>query len=222
VSERWGEGARPRPGLMALAALAAVLLFTGCSVGVQKHPAVVGPGPLRSPSPTTLQDGTSANRIEVFLVHGDKLTGVYRPAPEGRTVHGALRALTAPLDSSEQAAGFRSALPGSAGPLRAQVRAGIVYVPVPEGFQRLGVSEQVLAVGQITDTVTRVPGVNGVQLTHGGNDVDIPVAGGQLVPGPVTAADYAPVTAPEPTARPRSTTHAGASSTARSPSGSRS
>ena len=200
--------------------VAAGVLVAGCSVAVQQHPVVVGTGRLRTPSPTAMEDGNTANRIEVFLIRHDKLTGVYRPAPAGRSVRGALRALTAPLSDSEQAAGYRSALPGGSGPLRAVVRAGIVYVPVPAGFQRLGVSEQVLAVGQITDTVTRVSGVNAVQLTHGANDVDIPVAGGQLEPGPVTAADYKAVTAPEPTMRPRSTTHAGSPRTPTSPSGS--
>jgi hypothetical protein len=215
---------RSRRRTAALAALASAVLVatvaTGCSVAVQEHPVVLGPGRLRHPTPAATTDEDTSNRIEVFLVKHDRLTGVYRPAPDGRGVHGALRALTAPLADSEQAAGYRTALPGGAGQLRAVARAGIVYVEVPAGFERLGVSEQVLAIGQITDTVTRVSGVNAVQLTHRGHDVDIPVAGGQLEPGPVTAADYRPVTAPEPTTRPRSTTNPGSPRRLTSPSGS--
>lgn len=206
----------------ALVALAIVVLglFSGCSVAVQDHPVVVGPGRLRQPPAPPRSAANSADRIEVFLVRRDRLTGVYRPAPSGGDVRGALRALTAPLSDSEQAAGYRTALPGGAGRLSAKVRAGILYVAVPPGFERLGVSEQVLAIGQITQTVTRVAGINGVQLTHAGHDVDIPVAGGQLEPGPVSAADYASITAPEPTTRPRRTTTPGSASTASSPSGS--
>lgn len=213
---------RVRRGAVAVVACAAVLTgwLTGCSVAVQEHPVVLGPGRLRHPTPAATTDEETSNRIEVFLVKHDRLTGVYRPAPDGQGLHGALRALTAPLADSERAAGYRTALPGGAGPLKAVARAGIVYVEVPAGFERLGVSEQVLAIGQITDTVTRVSGINAVQLTHRGRDVDIPVAGGQLEPGPVTAADYRPVTAAEPTTRPRSTTSAGSPRTVTSPSGS--
>jgi len=215
MSEPW------RPAAVALSATAAcAVLLAGCSVGVQDHPVVVGPGRLRQPSASATAADDTAGRIEVFLVRRDRLTGVYRPAPAGRGFHGALRALTAPLDDSEQAAGYRTALPSGAEPLEAVVHAGIVYVTVPAGFERLGVSEQVLAIGQITETVTRLSGINAVQLTHGGHDVDIPVAGGQLEPGPVTPADYDAVMAPEPTRRPRSTTSAGSPSTETSPSGS--
>jgi hypothetical protein len=203
-----------------VAAVVGASVLSGCSVAVQEHPVVLGPGRLRQPTPAATTDQDTSNRIEVFLVKRDRLAGVYRPAPAGRGVHGALRALTAPLTDSERASGYRTALPGGAGRLSAVVHAGIVYVTVPAGFQRLGVSEQVLAIGQITDTVTRVSGINAVQLTHGGHDVDIPVAGGQLEPGPVTAADYRPVTAREPTSRPRSTTRAGSPRTVTSPSGS--
>lgn len=204
--------------VLACLVLAFAGVLGGCSVAVQEQPVVVGPGRLRQPTPAATATTDTANRIEVFLVRHDRLTGVYRPAPAGRDVRGALRALTAPLDQQEQAAGYRTALPSGAGPLSSKVRAGIVYVPVPNGFDRLGVSEQVLAIGQITETVTRVSGINAVQLTHGGRDVDIPVAGGQLEPGPVSADDYASLM--EPTMRPRSTTSAGSASTERSPSGS--
>ncbi len=233
-SSRWGaatvaDRARraQRAAAVALTCALAPVALAGCSVAVQEHPVVVGTGRLRAPTAAAAPGDDAANRIEVYLVKHDRLAGVYRPAPAGRGLRGALRALTAPLDGSEQAAGYRSALPSGGGRLAARARAGIAYVELPSGFGGLGVSEQVLAIGQITDTLTRLGSVDAVQLTHQGHDVDIPVAGGRLVPGPVTAANYKSVTAPEPkptprrpTGRPRSTTQPGSASTDKSPSGS--
>lgn len=201
-----------------------VLLVGGCGVGVQQHPVVVAHGRLREPASTTGPGESGGRLVRVFLVRRNQLVDVYRPASPGSGAAAALRALMRPVGHREEAARLRSALPNGGAVPSVKVRAGIAYVGVPGGFSRLGLSEQVLAVGQITDTLTLVDGVTAVQLVHDGRDVDIPVAGGQLVPGPVTAGDYAPVAAEpaaRPTTRPRSTTQPGSPSTARSESGSR-
>lgn len=205
-------------GLACLLAGVLMLLGAGCSVHVQDHPVMVGPGRLRHPTASATPSGTRL--VEVFLVRRDELVRVYRPAGPGQGVRAVLAALVAPLTHRELAGGYRSALAGDGGVPVTEVRAGIAYVRLPTRFNRLGVSEQVLAIGQITDTVTQLPSITGVQLVHDGHVVDIPVAGGQLRPGPVTPADYAPVTA-EATTRPRSTTTPGSATTERSASGSR-
>ena len=192
----------------------------GCSVQVERHPTVISEGRLRQPTSSASAGELGPRLVRVFLVRDNKLVAVYRPAPIGPSLRSVLRALTEPLTRREQADGYRSALPGAATVPKVHARAGIAYVSVPAGFGRLGVSEQILAVGQITDTLTLVHNIVAVQLVHDNRDVDIPVAGGELKPGPVTPADYARVTA-EPTTRPRSTTQPGSVSTDRSSSGSR-
>jgi hypothetical protein len=211
-----------RTGLVAalLACWLGAGAVAGCSVQVDRHPTVISEGRLRQPTSSPSSGALGPRLMRVFLVRDNKLVTVYRPAPIGSSLRSALRALMEPLTRREQADGYRSALPGAAGVPQVHARAGIAYVSVPAGLDRLGVSEQILAVGQITDTLTLVHGVVAVQLVHDGHDVDIPVAGGELKPGPVTPADYEPVAA-EPTRRPRSTTHPGSLSTGRSSSGSR-
>lgn len=202
----------------------ALLLLGGCGVSVQQHPVVLGHGRLREPVSTARPQTDGGRLLRVFLVRRDQLVPVYRPAPSRTGARAALRVLMRPLDGREEAARLRSALPAGSTVPPVDVRAGIAYVGVPGGFSRLGLSEQVLAVGQVTDTLTMLPGVTAVQLVHDGRDVDIPVAGGQLVPGPVSPADYEPVVAGSsvaPTTRPRNTMQPGSVSTDRSTSGSR-
>lgn len=206
--------------LAAVWLVCSLAVLAGCSVQVQRHPTVVSEGRLRQPTSSASPGEPGTRLVQVFLVRRNQLVEVYRPAPDGRQLDSALQALMQPLTRREEANGYRSALPGAAKVPSVERHGGIAYVSVPAGLDRLGVSEQVLAVGQITDTLTLVHGVVAVQLVHDGHDVDIPVAGGELKPGPVTPADYEPVAA-EPTRRPRSTTHPGSLSTGRSSSGSR-
>jgi hypothetical protein len=200
------------------ACLAGALLVGSCSVGVQRQPVVLGPGKLREPTSTATVANNGTRLARVYLVRDNQLVPAYRPEPSGRRASAVLRALAEPISQREQRRGLRTALPGSKAP-PISVHGGVAYVGVPGGFARLGVSEQVLAVGQITLTLSMVHGIVAVQLVHGGHDVDIPVAGGELQPGPVTAADYQSLVA-DGSGLPRSTTSPGSPRIDRSTSGS--
>ena len=67
---------------------------------------------------------------------------------------------------------------------------GLATVELTEAFTELPGDQQLLALAQITCTLTAQSGVSRVQFELDGERIDVPVQGGSLVERPVTRADY--------------------------------
>lgn len=110
--------------------------------------------------------------------------------PPEVVVREVLDALEAAPTAAQRDSGLASAIPSTAALGLARVVSGVAEVvldPVAVGdAERLP-----LAVGQIVLSVTSAPGVRAVRLVTSGQAVDLPLPGGALATGDVTAEDYA-------------------------------
>lgn len=91
----------------------------------------------------------------------------------------------------ERSVGLRSAVAGDDVLGSVGLEDGRAVVSLGEGFTELPADEQLLAVAQLTCTLTAQPGVASVRFELDGEATDVPVQGGELVSRAVTRADYA-------------------------------
>ncbi len=179
--------------LWRVAALAAVLaLAGGCALGPQSQPVALtrSAGQNQSPSP-----GNGALTIKVservYLVHNGTLVQVRRTAPlRDSHLQTVVGALFEPLGFLERNEGLRTALPSMKTPVRVRVHNHTATVALPPGFDRLAVSEQILAVGQIVFSISANSAAFRVQFTADRKRVPVPDGSGRLLDRPVTRADY--------------------------------
>lgn len=177
-----------------------VLLTTGCSVvGAQAHPVALGPPHTRQ----AMQDGPvpTSTSVETFFVHGGRLVPVVRRVAVGPGLEPCLAALVLPLTAKESSTGLRSALPTGVTRLQGTVQGTVASVSVPAGFDRLTVSDQILAAAQVVFTVTANSYLTRVEMVQDGRLLPMPDQSGQLVDHPLARSDYASV-APRPTSAP--------------------
>lgn len=168
-------------------------LLGGCALSAQSEPervavstpGVSGRGARQPAVPLSMQ---------VYLVHGNRLERVTRLVSPGRGLEPVLRALSAPVDSVELAAGLRTDLPTTSRPLTGTMTdPRTAVVTVPAGYDRLSMVEQEMAVAQIVFTVAADTLADRVRITGASGPVAVPVPRGDLVSRPVTRQDYAPV-----------------------------
>ena len=144
-----------------------------------------------TPSPRPEGPGMPLS-IQVYLVHGDRLERVTRLVPAGRGLEPVLRALSAPVDSVELAAGLRTAVPAVSRPLAGTMSdPQTADVAVPAGYDRLSMGQQEMAMAQVVFTVTADTLADRVRLVNGPRAVAVPLPRGELVTRPVTRQDYA-------------------------------
>ncbi|HET8615643.1 MAG TPA: GerMN domain-containing protein [Actinomycetales bacterium] len=173
--------------LMALTALGGLL--TGCAVGVQAHPVVVGhPATVRG-----LPDGPAppSTSVQTFFVRGGRLVPVVRQVAVGPGLAPCLSALVLPLSAKESSDGLRSALPTGVTLLQGAIEGSVAAVTVPPGFDRLTVSDQILAAAQVVYTVTANSYLTRVEMVQKGRLLSMPDESGQLVSRPLSRHDYA-------------------------------
>jgi spore germination protein GerM len=89
--------------------------------------------------------------------------------------------------ATESAAGLQSFLTGTKA--SATVTGGVATVNFTKPIQVVG-PDLTLAIAQIVFTVTQQPGVTGVVFQIAGQPIDVPIASGAQVPGPVDATSY--------------------------------
>ena len=105
-------------------------------------------------------------------------------------VRAALDALAASPGPAARAGGLASAIPSTARLTLVDVAGGVATVELDP--VAIGDAERLpLAVGQVVLSVTSAPGVEAVELVTSGRAVDVPLPGGALATGAVTADDYA-------------------------------
>jgi hypothetical protein len=175
-------------------ALALAVVLAGCSVSPQDRPEQISLNTVTPPAATssvTLIPVTTPGGV--CLVQYGRLVWADRQVPYHHVLNGTLALLAKGPTAAEARQAIRSALPAGTTGLVAQVRGNVAMIAVPKGFDDLSASEQVLAVAQLTYTVTQIKGITALQLTVSGRPVSMPVESGGpggLVPGPVTRADF--------------------------------
>lgn len=110
--------------------------------------------------------------------------------PASEVVETTLRTLADAPSTQERDGGLASALPPSARLELVTISGGLARVDVD--LIDLGDPERLpFAVGQLVLSVTSAPGVEALEMTTAGRLVEVPLPGGALADGPVTADDYA-------------------------------
>lgn len=175
-----------------MAALVSALLG-GCAITAQSEPERIVESTAGASSRGDGQPGVPLS-MQVYLVHGNRLQHVTRVVTPGRGLEPVLRALSAPVDSAELAAGLRTAVPATSHPLAGTMSdPRTADVAVPAGYDRLSMGEQEMAVAQIVFTVTADTLADRVRIVSGSSPVAVPIARGDLVTRPVTRQDYVAV-----------------------------
>lgn len=180
-------------------ALTLSVVAGGCGVGTETVPHRLDPkgvpfGLLASATTTTSATPGAQAHVVIYLLARQHLMAVNRAVARTPDATAALKELGTGPSAAESAEGLTSPI-SSAAPLRLEaVRSGVASVNVPSSFESLGGQDQIVAAAQIVFTLTAVPGVSGVVLLVDGQATQVPTAGGSLSRGPLTRADYAPLT----------------------------
>lgn len=191
-----------------LAGLLAVVLaglLAGCGINAEPSPRALPTQalvPTKSPDPAPTP--SPAERvITLWFTKEGKLVPTQRTAEEKLDSQGLLDLLVAGPTADEQARGLRTAVvsPVTGKPLvETATSAGVDVVEVPAfteavvlsaDFTELLSEEQVLALGEVVNTLT-VGSVEAILFVdEDGQQVGVPLPDGRLKVGPVVAADYA-------------------------------
>jgi len=193
---------------LALACLAgAVAAVAGCGApgGGETRPlppAEVPYGllsPTETAAPTTPAPAAATSGARLYFVDGDRLLApVPLPSPTGSTrdaVEAVLEQLAAGPSEAQRDQGLSNALGPEARLRLVDVQGGTARVEVSSSLPDPAPDRLPLGVGQVVLSVTSVPDVRAVQLVRDGTPLDVPRPGGARTSSPVTAQDYAALTA---------------------------
>lgn len=193
-------GRRPRrhwtgPGAVTWA-LCLGLVAGACGVPVDSDARVVAdedvPYGLLSATTTTVRAAESqGDETSICLVIDGSLLAVGRD----RSGESALSTLTqlvlAGPTEGEASLGLRSALSSERMVTAVLPLGPLVQVQLGSEFAELPADQQLLAVAQITCTLTTQPGIQRVSFSLAGRDIEVPTQDGSLVARPVERSDYA-------------------------------
>lgn len=184
-----------RPLTAAVAAVATAVLLAGCGVPVDRSARALPddgvPFDLLSDSTTTtvLPGGRGTPDTTLCLTLDGSLLAVTRPGGADRDAASLLSLLTSGPTEGETRVALRSAV-DDAVVVSVAASGGTATVDLADEFGELPGDEQLLAVAQMTCTLTAQPGIGRVRFRLGGEHVDVPVQGGSLVGRAVTRVDY--------------------------------
>jgi hypothetical protein len=173
-----------------------IAVAVSCGVPSDEDPTVTPadevPYDLLSPTTTALAAGSvQGGETTICLSLDGRLLTLGR-ARDGDPPLRTLDALLAAAPTAgESDVGLRSALDDDDVLDGVSREDGGAVVRLGEGFTELPADQQLVAVAQATCTLTAQPGVVRVAFELEGEQVDVPVQGGELVARPVTRADYA-------------------------------
>ena len=178
-----------------------VLLSGGCGVPTGGAPETIAPSDvpygLTSPTPSAPAVTSAPPREDLPRVYFIDQAGVL--VPSGRTVSGStvrerltdlLEQLANGPTTGELDDELATALPPGVRLSVAGLEDSRVTVDIAGGPDTPTGRESRRAVAQIVLTVTSLPEVGAVLLTHDGAPVEAPLPSGELSSGPLTAADY--------------------------------
>lgn len=186
----------------ALAASAVVaVVAAACGVGAETEAHVFRPDEVpagildRSFAPTTTVGGTSTTVVELtqyrlFFVRAGGLFEVSRTWAGTPSPSSTIDVLAQGPTTAEVANGFRSAL-GTANVVSSvRTNGALAQVDLARSFADIPRSDQTLAIGQITLTLTDRSDIVRVQFTMANVTIDVPKGNGSLTHEPVGADDF--------------------------------
>ncbi len=165
-------------------------------------------GPASSPDDAVAAPGLDGRPPTTYLLDAeDMLTPVVLdPAPAAGPLGGEpdapavtavlLRRLAAGPTASQRDAGLSTALGPGVPVVLVDVVGTTARVALRQPDRDPSADRLPLAAGQVVLTVTSAPGVDRVQMLRDGEPTAVPLPGGVRSSGPVTADDYAALTAP--------------------------
>lgn len=202
---------RPRAGQFGIVLLLVSGALAGCGAPSGGSRAIDGddvPYALLSPSPTPTETAIETSPPEdettadvFFVAPDDRLIPVLISVGTGRTddlVTATLAALQAGPDEDARAAGLSTTLGPDIELRLTKIVGTTVYVDIALASRQPAADQIPLAIGQIVLSATSLVAVTHVVLLVDGEEVDVPLPGGQRIAGPVTAADYEILTASSP------------------------
>ncbi len=195
---RPSRAARPRTVIAVAGVVLVSVLIAGCGIPTSATPKAIAksalPEHLLHPttSSTTPSSAPSVDET-IFLVAGQNVTPVLREVPLPANLSQIITAVLYGPTAAESASGLQSFVVSQSNRVSATTTNGIATVDFSTNpFQVVGQS-QILGVAQVVFTATEQPGVLGVLFQIAGQPIDVQTSPGEnLVPGPVTRADYAP------------------------------
>ncbi len=206
---RWSRGGRPGAGrgrasrgraVGSLLALAAALALGACGIptgAARPIPRSDVPFRLLDPgsTPSTTAGPPAVGVAEpVYLVAPDQqhLVALERDVPVPATLTEIVGALLEGPTSAEQADGITTFVSGNRTQVSTTLAGSVATLDFAVNPVQVVGPDQVLAVAQIVYTVTQQPGITQVLFQIAGQPVEVPVASGAQVPGPVNRFDYLP------------------------------
>ena len=181
-----------RARVIAVGALVAAL--AGCGVPTGGDAARIDPQdvpfdllapPEASPTTTAAPAGSQV----VYLVRSEQIVPVARPNASRDPADLAALVVAGPT-SDETAAGLRTAITDEDLLDGIERRGGTIVVNLGDRFSELRGLDQLLAVAQLTYTLTELEGVERIQFQRGDRPLGVPRADGTVGEGFVTRADF--------------------------------
>jgi hypothetical protein len=175
----------------------AIAVAGACGVGagdVQTIEADGVPFDLLAPPEPSVPVTTSADTNVVYLVRAERIVPVARPGlrlePEALTTE-----VVGGPTSEETAAGLRTAITDPA-MIEEVTRDGeTVSVQFADSFAEMPPNDRLLAVAQLTFTLTELSGVEAVEFLRGTEPLGVPRPDGTVSEGPVRRRDFVSLTA---------------------------
>lgn len=187
---------RRRRGPQALVVSAVALLVIGCGVPMDQT-ATVAPDAdvpydlLSSTTTTTPPSGSPAEGETTICLAVDGLLLSLGRDRGGDPPLSTLEALVgAGPTEGESSLGLRSVVEGVDLIDGIEQAGNVGEVSLGGRFAELAADQQLLAVAQLTCTLTSQPGIDTVTFQLDGDDVEVPVESGELVDRPVARADF--------------------------------
>ncbi len=170
-------------------------VLSGCGIPIDTEPESLAIEVEAIPDEPGVQGG-ELSTATLYLVSGEKLVRVTRDLPDPAELDQVLESLFEGTTAPEERANLRSAVPPGTSLIDLLVDGDTVLIDLDPAFASVGGEEETLAVAQIVLTATGTEGVDKVAFRLEGVPTAVPVAGGALSTGPVTADDYATLVSP--------------------------
>jgi len=178
-----------------VAALALVLGAAACGVPLDAEPRLTPaddvPYDLLASTTTTLVAAVDqGDETSICLAINSSVLSVGRDRSGQPPLNTLLQLVVAGPTEGEATLGLRSAIPTADMVTTVVSEGGTAQVQLGATFAELPGDQQLLALAQITCTLTTQPEIDRISFTLAGKEIEVPIADGSLVSRPVTRADY--------------------------------
>lgn len=193
--------ARATAAATVLAPAMAAIVLAGCGIQPEGAPRPIDPphGPFqvlasRAPAATTT---SGAVPEQLFLVKEGMLVAVTRYVDREPAADELVADLLEGPTDPERDAGITNALLGSRVVSEVRLMDGWAVVELAAGIEGTERTDEMLGYAQLVCTLTARPEIRGVTFTRDGQSIAVPRGDGSLSQGPLIAADYAQLLAPQ-------------------------